>query len=47
MASRMLHDVSVNTQQDSVLLGCDRVIGCTVPMLCSSIVYSSSRSVSP
>jgi hypothetical protein len=44
MVCRMLRDVSVSTQQDSVLLGCDHVIGCTVPMLCSSIVYSSSRS---
>jgi len=35
---------SVSTQQDSVFLGCDRVIGCRVPVLCSSIVYSSSRS---
>jgi len=44
MGSRMLNDVSVSTQQDSVLLGCDRVIGCRVPMLCSSIMYSSSKS---
>jgi hypothetical protein len=44
MACRMLHDVSVSTQQDSVILGCGCVIRCIVPMLCSSIVYSSSRS---
>jgi hypothetical protein len=43
MASRMLHGVSVSSQQDLVLLGCDHVIVCTVAMLCSSIVYSSSR----
>ena len=35
---------SDSTQQDSVLLGCDIDVGCTVPMLCSSIVCSSSRS---
>ena len=44
MACRMLHDVSVGTQQDSVILGCDSVTVCVVPMLCGSTVYSSSRS---
>jgi hypothetical protein len=34
MACKMLHDVSVSTQRDSVLLGCDRVIGCCVAAQC-------------